>query len=433
MNDSLLLEDVSEDSESMALVEQQAMPVAVAARVTKSEINISADVVQECTAHLDEPQRKAVRKLHAICKAVNHWSWAEAEKETSISTTVLSRIWSDKYRWPAEIKETFCPECKTIVKATRSGRCPDCNSGTEARRRPHPKANDRVPLESMMPRIERFIRHYEERSLVPVVPVLQTSVVRAIYKICREAYLSNTVAFIYGDNQTGKSKGAEYYYTQHNDGETKLIRIPIGGGLQMLCKEIAKAFGVSPNSCFELLRTRVLNAVSRENLVVFDEINLLFDTYQASSVKKCFEFIREIHDRCGCGMVLIGDNDFRKRLYGEGGYVEEARMVRKLRNRGDLELQINTQASQKDIELIADFYGLKPPTGKASEYIEVIAKESGLGKYCKFLARAARRASKSNEKMKWHHFEATYSLALKMKAGMKDDDENAERGARNAE
>jgi hypothetical protein len=82
-----------------------------------------------------------------------------------------------------------------------------------------------------------------------------------------------------------------------------------------------------------------------------------------------------------------------------------------------------TKPPRSDLNLIASSYGLPaiPRRSEIEEIVLLINKESGLGKFTKYLGRAKRNANKKKEKFTWDHFYRTWKLAAKMRNGLKVD------------
>jgi hypothetical protein len=369
----------------------------------KSYINVPADMVLSATQDLAEEQRDLIRWLFSFCKQKN-WSWQQAAAETKISDTVLSRIWNDKYRYPlGEWVERKDKESGQKIRVQID----------------HPKAGQRISLKNVCERIERFKTLALDREDNGAATVVQTTTIQSVYTVCKDALITRTVAFIYGNNQLGKTLGLEYFKSKNNHGQTKLIRIPAIGSFNIFIKEVAEQCHVSDEGSAERIRRRILDSVDDSMLLIFDEINLVFQFYREGDVMKVMEFIREIHDLKKCGVVCCGDNDFRD-AFIKGPH---ARLLRKLANRSDVPLQIPDIAPWSDLNLLASAHGLPaiPHHTEIAAAIDLINKESGIGKYCKYLARAKRNANKKKEKITWDHFQGAWKLAAKMRRGLKEE------------
>jgi DNA transposition AAA+ family ATPase len=359
-------------------------------------INVSGDTVTTCTAHLDEDERSLIRWAYDYARD-QEWGWNAAARELGVSTTTLYRMWSDKYRYPMTEK-------------------------VDGKEQPHPRAGERISLASVCEKIATRKRLIEERSTLRTIQFVSTTVYRRITRICKEALLSQTIALIFGESQIGKTESLQEHRRNNNHGQTVYVRMPASAGVQLMMKEIARACRVSPDSSFENLRTRVFKALDKSKLLLVDEVHQTFTTYQKRSMLKCLEVLREIHDASKCGMVLCGTNVLREQF--ESG--EFAQLLKQLRRRGVLELQLPPVAPLEDLNAIANAYGL-PPLKTAVEDKKVVAKdevaalvlaiaeEYGLGRYIKFLAMGSRHASKKQQRYGWQHFMHSYDIMARLK------------------
>jgi DNA transposition AAA+ family ATPase len=376
------------DSDSEALI-----PVTAG----RDAINISGDTVTTKTAHLDDEERSLVRWAYDYARD-NDWGWNLAAKELGVSSTTLYRIWVDKYRHQMVQKDS---------------------AGNKV---PHPKAGERISLSSICETLADRKRLFDERATLRKVPFVETSVFKTIDKICEEALLSQTVAMIYGESQIGKTESLEEHRRRNNHGQTIYVRLPASAGVQLVMKEVAKACRVSPDSSFEHLRDRVHKAIDGTKLLIIDELHEVFECYQKKSIVRVLEVIREIFDRTKCGLVLCGTRVFRENL--ETGHY--AQFLKQLRRRGVLEAQLPDVAPVPDLNAFAAAYGLPPlkvvykekklvGQDAAADLVLAIAKEYGLGRYIKTLARGARRATKKTQRYTWDHFLQAYDFVARLK------------------
>src|SRR5205807_712461 len=98
-------------------------------------------------------------------------------------------------------------------------------------------------------------------------------------------------------------------------GQSLYVRVPACAGVQLMLKQVAQACYISPNSAFDALRERILGFLDDQKLLIIDEAHLFFETYQRTSVLRCLETLRELHDLSGCGLVLCGTDVFRHELH----------------------------------------------------------------------------------------------------------------------
>ena len=356
-------------------METTTLPVQLASAASTASsqvINISGDTVTLKTAEYPERSRGLVRWLYSIAKDQN-WSWAELERHTNISTTRLYRIFTGTYL--------------------------------------NPTTKEPIDLEPTCVDIDRFRDLWEERSMASRMPFIETSVYRRVEKVCREALIMQAIAFIYGESQIGKTASLQEVCRRRNHGQTTYVLMPASAGVQAMMKAIADACHISSRTSYEGLRSRVANYLDDSKLLIIDEVHECFISYQHTSMNRCLSLLRQIQERSQCGLVLCGTNVFRHEL--ERG--EFAQSLKQLRKRGIWELQLESEPTTTDLELIAAHYKLGKPDPEAAELIKWIAKEMGLGKYTKFLARSAKLAAAKKDRFTWDHFVNLVKIVNRMK------------------
>lgn len=262
-------------------------------------------------------------------------------------------------------------------------------------------------LDNLVARIARFRKLQEERGRVSDVPFIETSIARKVHQVCNAAWLSQSVAMIWGEPQTGKTLALEEFARRNNHGATKYIRLPASAGVQLVAKVIARACYVSTEASFEGLRERILKAVSANTLMIIDEAHEAFLCYQKGSAIKVFEFLREIYDRTHCGMVLCGTNV----LKDEFSVGRMQLMLRQLDRRGIIKVQLPDVLPMRDCERIArEWLALPAPEGEAREIVQDLVRKNGCNAYVHFLKAAARLAEGEKKKITWGHFVEAYSI-----------------------
>ena len=258
---------------------------------------------------------------------------------------------------------------------------------------------------SLCERIERYKRSLDERGNANDMPFVETSISRAVEQACKAAWLSQSVAFIWGESQTGKTYALRHYQATHNHGQTKFIRIPTASTIQLASAEIARACAVSGDGEWSQIRQRILKAVDSQNLVIVDEAHQVFTTTADKQAKKVLEFLREIHDRTGSGLVLCMTNMGRDCIETS----TLAPVFRQLSKRGVVKLQLPDTAPLRDfLDIASSAFSLPPPEGQTLETVKHIRIAGGIGVYCKYLQMARRLADNKEETLAWSHFQAAY-------------------------
>ncbi|MFA7256936.1 MAG: AAA family ATPase [Kiritimatiellales bacterium] len=265
-------------------------------------------------------------------------------------------------------------------------------------------------LDNICADIARYKRIVQERAGQVKLDFVETSIAKIIWRACDGALISQSVAFIYGDPQIGKTMALEEYARRNNHGQTKLIRMPASAGVQLFTKEMARACFVSVYRSFEGMRDSILNAVDDKTLIIIDEAHQCFLSYQKGSQIKVLELIREIYDRTHCGLVLCGTNVWRREIQ-EG---KLASMLEQLRRRGTIKIQLPSKPPKADLDRIAKKFGLAPAEDLALEVIKEMLHTSGLGMVVKYLQNASRMASRENKKLSWDHFVQAHDIIQKL-------------------
>lgn len=265
-------------------------------------------------------------------------------------------------------------------------------------------------LDNICLKISRYKKISDERAQIQQLDFVETSISKRVFKACNAALISQTIVFIYGDSQIGKTTALEEYARRNNHGQTKYIRMPASGGVQLVAKEIARACFVSQKQSFEGLRSDILKSIDSQNLIIIDEVHQAFLSYQKSSQIKVLEFLREIYDRTQCGMVLCGTNVLKQEI--QTGKL--SLMLEQLRRRCTHPIQLPNKPPKKDLDKIAAAFGLAPPQDDEYDIIKDMIHRSGLGMYVKYLQAASRMANKSNNKLTWPHFVTAHDIIAKL-------------------
>jgi DNA transposition AAA+ family ATPase len=380
--------DEPENTPDPATAEQQ-QPLAL----RQTGINVSGDTVAAATAHLDDEQRALVRWAFAYAKDQG-FNWEDAERAFKVSRTTLFRVFTDQYRQPAFTSG------KKLANGTRE-------------KIENPRKGERLSIANLCESLTSAKRLAEARGAVQRLPFIVTKTYRRIEKFADEVLATNTIGVLLGESQIGKTWAAREYTRTHNHGQTVLVTCPPAAGVQLLVGEIARALHIG-HSSFDKTFVRVCGALDENTLLILDEAHMLFETYQKQSVARCLATIRQIHDRTGCGLLIMATNVFAE----EAKRSEFKNTMKQIFRRGTLVLNLGTDPAWEDVLQIVAHYGLPEPKGKPEETLRVIAHEDGLGKITKYLHGAARKASKAGERMSWGHFLDYVGITDRMAAGL---------------
>jgi DNA transposition AAA+ family ATPase len=265
-------------------------------------------------------------------------------------------------------------------------------------------------LDKVVEAITRYKKIASERSKRRDIGFIETSTWRKISQVCDSAFYDSMPAFIYGASQIGKTECLKEYAERNNHGQTKYIRMPASPSFPFFLKTVARACFISDRQNNDITRHRIMEALDEKNIILIDEVHQALITVTESTARKIIEFLREVYDRTGCGIVLCGTNVFRDEF--ERG--RQKMIFEQFRRRGMLELVLPDTPPKSDIIKIAKSFELDEPSDRVFDTIKSMLQESGLGKYIKFLQYANGVAVSRKEQITWDHFLAAYDGIKKL-------------------
>lgn len=261
--------------------------------------------------------------------------------------------------------------------------------------------------------VSRFKKIADERAKRKQIGFIETTAWQKITRVCNAALYDNMPAFIYGASQLGKTECLKEFARRNNHGTTRYVRMPSSPTFQYFLKTVAEACYLSPRQNQDALRRRIMDALDSRNLLIIDEVHQAMCTASELNARKVVEFLREIYDRTGCGIVLCGTKVFRDEF--ERG--RQALIFDQFRRRGMLELVLPDSPSKADIIKIAKAFDLPAPEGDVLDLIKSMLQTSGLGKYIKFLQYAVGVSGTRKETLTWDHVTDAYAGVRALSSG----------------
>lgn len=314
---------------------------------------VPGDIVNRATHNLPDNQRSAIRRLHAYYTE-HDLSLTEAAKLIDLEGSTLSLIFNGRY--PAKL--------------------------------------DRVAAA-----IASFFELMDKRSQSRKLDFIHTTLTKRIWSICDSALEFQKVAFLFGDQQIGKTEALKAYQSTHNHGSTIYVEVPTGGGLLDFLTALAEALRISPAQRIAILRRRIINAFDDRMLLIVDEVHRAVDAQASSRAIRTVEFIREIFNQRACGIVLCATNVFRDAM--DQGELEK--ILRQLKRRRLCSLQLPNVPTQEDLNTFAAAYGLPPSNGEARKLEASMVDQEALGMWLTLLRMAAKIAAEAKQKLQWAH------------------------------
>jgi len=314
-----------------------------------------------------EATREVLRYWYYLGKDKS-WSLAKLQHAAGVSTTTLSRVFRGVY-------------------------------GAE--------------IESVIATLERAKLTYEEAVDNP--DFIETSLARRLFATFDKTRALGNVSIVWGKMGIGKTCIATEYQRLNNHGKTLLVRFPTGATFAFFVAHVAKACGISTRSQSQLQqRERIYQVLAAgKRLLIVDELHQAFLTTRSDTAVKCCEFLREIIDVSGCGLVLMGTKLLQESVFS--GPHKEA--LAQLVDRGTVQIPLPDKATKTDVKAFLAHYGLQfpAPEDPAAIVLNDILVSYGLRKLTMHLRDGAAYARKRQESFKWSHFldafEAIQSLS----------------------
>ena len=230
------------------------------------------------------------------------------------------------------------------------------------------------------------------------IGIIDTEVKRTVYQCCDAALNDGMVSFIYGKTRIGKSESLKAYAREHNHGKTIYIEMGSGWTRPRLVRELALHFGNGVKAKRSwMLEDAIFGSLTRYNLLIIDEFHLALETSTDASAKAMMEFVREVYDRTGCGLVMSATKVGLAGL--EGG--KNQLLFDQLRRRGVVKVVLPDVPPVRDINTIARSFDLPLPAGEVLAGIKQLVKTRGLGVFIKYLQKSYAVCRKAKTELSW--------------------------------
>lgn len=260
-------------------------------------------------------------------------------------------------------------------------------------------------LDKVVKQIDSYLELEREREKMRSDRFIENSVWKRIETLCNFAITRNAVVRLVGPSQIGKTYCLKEYMRRSNK-QVCYIRIPAAPTMKLVVEAFSRAVGVNSAVRVDDARQRVAKAIGRNTLLIIDELHELVMSAGKGTAMKCIEWIREIWDNSGCGMVLCGTKSLEDDLINDAkmkGWLvqidERCQRVMTLPNRLPLE----------DILLAAEAYGIKGSTACVDALLDRIK----MNRLTSCLALAAswcngNNYAKEKHPKNWESFRAVY-------------------------
>lgn len=296
------------------------------------------------------------------------------------------------------------------------------------------RAEEGVSLRPLAEAISRFRRRMDEAT-GSGSQFVHTRLSRRLFAMCDRARRKGRLMFVLGDTQVGKTSILSEYQRTHNHGQTYLVRMPTRGSLTHFIAELAAVLHIPTKRREQDLRRRIFDCFDPAILLIVDEAHHCM-LANSDTAGMTLEFIRELHDRRKCGVVISGTEVLARGL-------QQSKLLRQLweRRTASLIARVGRDAyTPADLAEFAKAYGLDPaPTDpvtirvKAADadgnerqvtYTETpfllqrrVVMESSLGAWIKILDDGTDWAAAQRRQFSWAHVIHAYCVGKAQEGG----------------
>lgn len=226
----------------------------------------------------------------------------------------------------------------------------------------------------------------------------------AVWDTCHAARVTQTIAGIWGEPQTGKSESLKEVARRKPD-TTTYIEIDSGMTFKEFLQLVAHKLGASETGSIGRIRQAIYERLNPEHLLIFDEVHQVFLTCGKGTRLKILETIRSFHDKCPggkMGIVICGTNTLRDEF--TTGLIEG--VLAQTYKRGIIKVQCPDVLPMREVWKFTESFHLSRPVKGSDEYrlVEKINKENGIGMFTQYLRDGAGYAAARKEKYCWQHF-----------------------------
>lgn len=250
-------------------------------------------------------------------------------------------------------------------------------------------------------RIHDFRVIQEEEEKKKSIGFVQTETAKILHAGCKAALNDGWPVFVYGASQLGKTTALEDFARLNNHGRTRYIRLGSGWTRARFVRELAHMLGNGVKATRQwALEDAIIGGLNRHNLLIVDEFHLALTTINQEASRSLIEFIREIHDRTQCGVVMCATK-VGLELFENS---KNRQVFEQFQRRGVVKVVLPDVPKVKDINDFARSFDLPLPTGQLLADIKHLIKSKGLGVFVKYLQKAYALAKDAGETLEWGGF-----------------------------
>lgn len=207
-------------------------------------------------------------------------------------------------------------------------------------------------------RLKEFLQKVEDLKKRAVNPVelVPTVITDRIIEALNYARDYGAMVTVKGSTGRGKTTAITYWSADNNHGRAKYLRIPSGCTRRTLVQELCRKCGIGVNGKKTGdLEWRLFRAFSARNVLIIDEAGHLMP--RTGTGTSAIEFIRDLHDKCGCGVALI----FTDVYLSEMKHGRLADYFEQFIGRVEFEVEIPERVRKDEVRAVVSHFHPTPP------------------------------------------------------------------------
>lgn len=266
-------------------------------------------------------------------------------------------------------------------------------------------------LNAFLSAVDKLAQLERERETITRAGFVETNLTKKIFSVCDTARNFGKVMFIFGRSHIGKTTALREYTRRNNSGATIYFRAPAGGSksrtLYILSKILNQPLGTQ-------------DMVKEENVIAcFDERQVLIvdEAHQFLSGKvglRTLEFLRELQDRTGCGLVISATEVFERAMNDDPAV---SKLLGQLKMRSLIQAKLPDRPTKTNLRQFARHFGLPPAEGEALDLQSEVIKTDSLGRWLSIIEGGSRIASVAKEPLAWSHVLKSHASLIQLERG----------------
>lgn len=266
-------------------------------------------------------------------------------------------------------------------------------------------------LDQFLESVDKLATLERERQTITRAGFVETNLTKKIFSVCDTARNFGKVMFIFGRSHIGKTTALREYTRRNNSGATIYFRAPAGGtkgrSLMELCKILNQPVG-TPDPIKEI---NIIDCFDERQVLIVDEAHQFLSSKPGL---RMIEFLRELQDRTGCGLVISATEVFEKAMNDDPAV---SKLLGQLKMRSLIQAKLPDRPTKANLGDFAAHFGLKPAHGEALDLQTEVIKTHSLGRWLSIIEGASRIASKAGQTLAWDHVLKSHAALLNLEHG----------------